>query len=144
MFQYLLYIGAFIWAAWKIKGAIFLAILLLFIGGCLPTGTTEVVYVVEVEEEKPAEDTIIFIDNLNDGQPYHHWVFRATPYCGNAAKALSPYSWQPDTCYMFADGNYECDWMVDTGYRGPLCYETYLWDDDDCQWYYLFDWCGGY
>ena len=102
------------------------------------------VYVVEVEEEKPAEDTIILIENLNDDKPYHQWVYRSTPYCGNAAKALSPYPWQPDTCYTFGDGSLECDWMVDTGYRGPLCYETYLWDDDDCQWYYLFDWCGGY
>ncbi len=162
MFQYLFYVGAFLWAAWKIKGAIFLAILLLFIGGCnaveqtcyydaygdhFCTKTyyfestpqpTEVTYVVE---EKAPEDTVILIEKWDDDQPYHQLVYTSTPYCGNLAKTLSPYPWQPDTCCLFADGSYECDWAADTGWRGPLCYETYLWDDEDCQWYYLFDWC---
>ena len=158
---FLLTIAAIVYAIWQAKGIIFVLSLLL-LGGCNAMETTchydaygdhyctktyyfdsapqpSPVYVVE---EKEAEDTIILIEKWDDDHyPYHQTVFSTTPYCGDAAKALSPYPWQPEDCYLFVDGNWQCDWISDTGYRGPICYEAYLWDDWECEWYYMFDWC---
>lgn len=143
MFKYLMYIGIFLWAVWQTKGYILIALLLLFAGGCIPTAEAnwlDDVYGPCPEVQISAEDKVILIEKSSDYADSHqHLVFLISPsYCGNAARATSPYPEEPYICYTFADDTYECDWEVDT-HRGMGLYKSYLWDDEACQWRYQFD-----
>ena len=134
MFKLLMFLGAVIWALWQGKNLILLFAILL-LGACHPTSQHEVVYVVEVEEEKPAEDTLIYIENADDYSDsrdlvVYHW----SNECSDFAYIYSPYDHDPSHCYYYADHHIECHW-----YFGYGDYEVWEWDDYSCHWRYLFD-----
>lgn len=156
---FLLTIAAFIYAAWQLKGIIFVLTLLL-LGGCNAMETTcyydaygdhyctktyyfesvprpthaPPVYVVE---EKEPEDTLIYIDNIiyhsneQDISAYD-WSYQ----CGDTAYFSAPHNHAPWYCYHYDDHHVECHW-----YMGGGCYEVYSWDDMYCEWDYMYDYC---
>jgi|TARA_R100001463_G_scaffold56547_1_gene108630 hypothetical protein len=161
MFNFFLVALAFvIYALWQLKAIICFFILLL-LGGCNAMETTchydaygdhyctktyyfdstpqpSTVYVVE---EKEAEDTIIYIENIThhsngEGMSAYHWSYQ----CGDLAYWTSPYIYDPWYCYHYQDHHVECDWEVGQGIE-EYCFETWAWDDYHCEWVYMFSYC---
>ena len=153
---FLLTIAAFIYAAWQLKGIIFVLTLLL-LGGCNAMETTcyydaygdhsctktyyfesvpqpSTVYVVE---EKEPEDTLIYIENITDYSDSNSMsIYVYDPMCNSAPVESAPHIAPPYYCYHYPNGNVECDWYTEYG-----CYDVYRWDDWSCTWYYQFSWC---
>lgn len=137
MFRILLCIAAFIWAVVKIKGLLVIAAIMFLISGCSPNAYADPI------GNLIAEDKVIMIEHSFElEKEFDHLVFSIPDsHCGTKSKETIPYPEEPIVCYTFANDAVECDWIVDTGYRGPLCFSSFLWHADNCQWLYLFDWC---
>ncbi len=149
-------LALFVYAVWKTKGILFL-LAIIFLGGCNAVEETchydawgdhyctktyyfdsapqpSTVYVVE---EKEPEDKIYYIENIihydsGEDMSVYHWSYQ----CGDLASFTAPYDHHPWYCYHYEDHHVECDW-----YFGGGCYETWVWDDWNCQWVYAFDYC---
>jgi hypothetical protein len=145
-----------IYSIWKLKGILFVLMLVLLAGCnaveetcyydawgdhyCTKTyyfDSTPQPSTVYVVEEKEPEDTLIYIENSSD---YYYTsdmsVFDWSYQCGDLAYFTSPYNHDPRYCYHYDDHHVECDWHFGGG-----CFETWLWDDWNCEWVYLFDYC---
>ncbi len=145
-------------AAWKLMEIILLVCLVAFAAGC--NGVTESCYydaygdhycshtyhffsdptptqVIVVEEEKPAEETIILIETIEDHTDGRDMgVYQWDNYCGDLAYYTAPYDHHPWYCHYYDHGKTECDWYMHGG-----CYETWRWDDWNCEWVYMFNYC---
>ena len=146
-----------IYTMWKLKGFLFVLMLVL-LAGCgiveetchydawgdhhctktyyfdSPPPQSSTVYV--VEEKKP-EDTLIYIENSTEYMYTNNMSVYSWSYeCGDLAYFTSPYDHDPSYCYHYGDHHVECDFWF-----GGTCFETWLWDDHTCEWVYLFDYC---
>lgn len=134
MFRILLCIAAFIWAAVKIKGFLVLAAIMFLIFGCSPNAYADPI------GNLIAEDKVIMIEKSSElEKEFDHLVFSIPDsHCGNKSKETIPYPEEPFVCYTFANNAVECDWLIDNT-RGRGLFMSYLWDDSECQWHYLFN-----
>ena len=141
MFKLFMIVGAMFWMLWQLKSYAMLFLVLLFLGGCHPAGSYDVVYMVEVEEEKPAEDTLIYIENIthydtSGAMSVYGWSYQ----CGDLAYWTSPFPYDPWYCYHYGDHHVECHWEVGIGVD-DYCFDTFAWDDWNCEWVYQFSYC---
>lgn len=75
---------------------------------------------VYVVNEKPAEETIIVIEEEVCTESY--WE--------------PPIPYQAHICYPYPNGDEECEWYI-----GYACFETWYWDEYQCEWHYLYTYC---
>ena len=161
MFNVFLVMMAFVvYALWQMKAIICFFILLL-LGGCNAMETTcyydaygdhhctktyyfdgtpqpSTVYVVE---EKPAEDTLIYIENITHYDTSGEMsVYGWSYHCGDLAYWSSPFPYDPWYCYHYGDHHVECHWEVGVGVD-DYCFDTFAWDDWNCEWDYKFSYC---
>ena len=161
MFNVFLVMMAFVvYALWQMKAIICFFILLL-LGGCNAMETTcyydaygdhhctktyyfdgtpqpSTVYVVE---EEPAEDTLIYIENITHYDTSGEMsVYGWSYHCGDLAYWSSPFPYDPWYCYHYGDHHVECHWEVGVGID-DYCFDTFAWDDWNCEWDYKFSYC---
>jgi hypothetical protein len=161
MFKVFLVMMAFVmYALWQMKAIICFFILLL-LGGCNAMETTcyydaygdhhctktyyfdgtpqpSTVYVVE---EEPAEDTLIYIENITHYDTSGEMsVYGWSYHCGDLAYWSSPFPYDPWYCYHYGDHHVECHWEVGVGVD-DYCFDTFAWDDWNCEWDYKFSYC---
>ena len=161
MFNVFLVMMAFVvYALWQMKAIICFFILLL-LGGCNAMETTcyydaygdhhctKTYYfdgtpqpsTVYVDEEEPAEDTLIYIENITHYDTSGEMsVYGWSYHSGDLAYWSSPFPYDPWYCYHYGDHHVECHWEVGVGID-DYCFDTFAWDDWNCEWDYKFSYC---
>ena len=145
--MFYLLIAALGWIAWKFQAVIFLIVLALLFGGCTAVETncqydaygnhfcTKTYYFDDhshtekvIAQESPKqveEETIIYIEQAGP-----------QPVCSELYYYNVPHDGLAYSCHYYNNSDEECDWYIGWG-----CYETWYWDNYECDWYYLYTYC---
>tara|TARA_R110002074_G_C12214864_1_gene636643 strand:+ start:184 stop:573 length:390 start_codon:yes stop_codon:yes gene_type:complete len=96
-----------------------------------PAGSTIPVYTSD-----PYEEPIVVVESSPTVVVYEVDPCDGVPY----EVQREPFFHEPDWCFETAHG-IQCEWYV--GNTGPYgCWESWTFYDNECQWFYQFDYCG--